>query len=75
MDRVLHVKGLLCPIPVIKTRLAIKEMDVGEVITVHATDPSSAIDIRHFCNVTNNALLDSTIDGGVFTYVIRKDAP
>jgi len=31
MDRVLHVKGLLCPIPVIKTRLAIKEMDVGEV--------------------------------------------
>ncbi|MEE8351123.1 MAG: sulfurtransferase TusA family protein [Rhodospirillales bacterium] len=75
MDRVLDAKGVSCPIPVIKTRLAINEMDVGEVITVLATDPASAIDIRHFCNVTGNPLLDSTTDDSVYRYVIRKDAP
>ncbi len=75
MDRVLDAKGVSCPIPVIKTRLAINEMDVGEVITVLATDPASAIDIRHFCNITGNSLLDSDTDGGVYTYVIRKDVP
>ena len=61
--------------PVIKTRLAINEMDIGDIVTVHATDPASAIDIRHFCNMTGNPLLDSTTENGVYTYVIRKDAP
>ncbi len=75
MDRVLDVKGLRCPMPVLKTGLAIKEMDVGNIVTVHATDPASAIDIRHFCNITENPLIDSSIDGDVYTYVIRKDAP
>jgi len=75
MDRVLDVKGLRCPMPVLKTGLAIKEMDVGDIVTVHATDPASAIDIRHFCNITENPLIDSSIDGDVYTYVIRKDAP
>ena len=75
MNRMLNVKGLRCPMPVLKTGLAIKEMDVGDVITVHATDPAAAIDIRHFCNITGNPLIDSTTDGDVHTYVIRKDAP
>jgi len=75
MDRVLDVKGLRCPMPVLKTGLAIKEMDVGDIVTVHATDPASAIDIRHFCNITENPLIDSSVDGDVYTYVIRKDAP
>ena len=75
MDRVLDAKWLSCPMPVIKTRLAINEMDIGEVVTVHATDPASVIDIRHFCNITGNTLLDSSTNGGVYTYVIRKEAP
>ena len=75
MDRVLDVKGLRCPMPVLKTGLAIKEMEVGDVITVYATDPASAIDIRHFCNITGNPLIDSTTGDDVYTYVIRKDAP
>ena len=50
-------------------------LDVGDIVTVHATDPASAIDIRHFCNITENPLIDSSIDGDVYTYVIRKDAP
>jgi tRNA 2-thiouridine synthesizing protein A len=74
MDRVLDVKGLRCPMPVLKTGLAIREMEVGDVATVHATDPASAINIRHFCNITGNPLIESSTEGDVFTYVIRKDA-
>ena len=72
MDRVLDVKGLMCPLPVIKTRKVLTEMVVGEVVTVFATDPVSNIDIRHFCNISGHKLVDATEKGGVMTFIIRK---
>ena len=72
MDRVLDAKGLKCPLPVIKTRLALNKMAVGEVVTVLATDPGSKIDIRHLCNITGNELVDASEEDGVLTYVIRR---
>ena len=71
-DRVLDAKGLRCPMPVIKTRLALNEMAVGEVVTVLATDPASNIDIRHLCNITGHELVDAGEEDGVLTFVIRK---
>ena len=72
MDRVLDAKGLKCPLPVIKTRLALNKMAVGEVVTVLATDLASKIDIRHLCNISGNELLDASEEDGVLTYVIRR---
>ncbi len=72
MDRVLDAKGLRCPLPVIKTRMTLDEMAVGEVVTVLATDPASNIDIRHLCNITGNELMDASEEDGVLTYVIRR---
>lgn len=72
MDRELDVKGLRCPLPVIKTRLALNEMAVGDVVTVMATDPASNIDIRHLCNITGHELVDAGHEDGVLTFVIRK---
>ncbi|HIM78319.1 MAG TPA: sulfurtransferase TusA family protein [Rhodospirillales bacterium] len=72
MDRVLDAKGLKCPLPVIKTRLALNKMAVGEVVTVLATDPASKIDIHHLCNITGNELVDASEEDGVLTYVIRR---
>lgn len=72
MDRVLDAKGLMCPLPVIKTRKALAEMGMGEVVTVLATDPASNIDIRHFCNITGHELMDATEKDGVVTFIIRK---
>lgn len=72
MDRELDVKGLRCPLPVIKTRLALNEMAVGDVVTVMATDPASNIDIRHLCNITGHELIDAGREDGVLTFVIRK---
>jgi tRNA 2-thiouridine synthesizing protein A len=72
MDRVLDAKGLRCPLPVIKTRLALNEMAAGDVVTVLATDPASNIDIRHLCNITGHQLMDAREEDGVLTFVIRK---
>ncbi len=72
MDRELDVKGLRCPLPVIKTRLALNEMAVGDVVTVMATDPASNIDIRHLCNITGHEMVDASQEDGVLTFVIRK---
>ncbi len=72
MDRELDVKGLRCPLPVIKARMALNEMAVGEVVTVLATDPASNIDIRHLCNITGHELIDASQEDGVLTFVIRK---
>ncbi len=72
MDRELDVKGLRCPLPVIKTRLALNEMAVGDVVTVMATDPASNIDIRHLCNITGHELVDASQEDSVLTFVIRK---
>ena len=72
MDRVLDARGLKCPLPVIKTRLALNKIAVGEVVTVLATDPASKIDIHHLCNITGNELVDASEEDGVLTYVIRR---
>ncbi len=72
MSRTLDTKGLRCPLPVLKTRRSLKDLPVGETLTVQATDPASAIDFRHFCNTTAHELLESTEEEDVFTYVIRK---
>jgi len=72
MDHVLDTKGLNCPLPVLKTKRALRNVPVGEILTVVATDPASTIDFRHFCATSGHELVDWSEVDGVFTYVIRR---
>ena len=75
MGATLDARGLNCPMPLIRTRLALKTVAVGETLTVWATDPTSYIDIRLFCETTDQKLVSAEEgEGGVYTYVIRKGA-
>jgi len=74
MNKILDTKGHHCPIPVLKARRAIREVEIGETLTVLATDPASVIDFKHFCNTTGNELVEWTEQDEVFTYVIRRKA-
>jgi len=74
MSETLDARGYNCPIPVLKARKAIQGMNVGDTITVLATDPASFIDIPHFCNTTGHELVEWTDEDGVYTYVIKKTA-
>jgi tRNA 2-thiouridine synthesizing protein A len=71
-DKLLDTKGLRCPLPVLRARKAMKDMDPGQVIEIHATDPGSVQDFHAFCETTGHALLDSRRDGEVFIFEIRK---
>ncbi len=72
MNRILDAKGLNCPLPVLKARRALKQVAVGDCLTVLATDPASGIDFRHFCDVTGHELVESSEADGVLNFVIRR---
>lgn len=69
---VLDVKGLACPLPILRTKKALKLIPINGTLTVLATDPGSVEDMKLFCQQTGNELLESLAEGGVFTYVIRR---
>ena len=72
MATTLDTKGLNCPLPVLKTKKAMKNLAAGERITVLATDPSSVKDFETFCQATGDRLVDSSEENGVITYIIEK---
>ncbi|MBF0246524.1 MAG: sulfurtransferase TusA family protein [Alphaproteobacteria bacterium] len=68
----LDTKGMNCPLPILKTKKAIKGLNSGETLEVLSTDPGSVKDMEAFCKSTGNTLVSSTENGGVYTYVIEK---
>lgn len=69
----LDLKGLLCPLPVVKLSKAIKEIEIGEVVEATATDPGVLADIPAFCKSTGNELLAMTREDGHFVFRVRRD--
>lgn len=68
----LDVKGLLCPLPVLKARKAMKGLPPGRVLRIVATDPMAAIDVPHYCAESGHALVARAEADGVLTFDIRK---
>ncbi len=68
----LDLTGLRCPLPVLKTKKAMRSVAPGQVLRVLATDPDSLEDFRHFCATTGDELLTWSKDQEVFTYRIKK---
>ncbi|MHA1303684.1 MAG: sulfurtransferase TusA family protein [Candidatus Heimdallarchaeaceae archaeon] len=72
ITKTLDVKGLSCPLPILKTQKAIKEIDIGEIIEVIVTDPGSVNDFKAWSNSTGHELVDSSQENGVYRYLIKK---
>ena len=70
--KTLDLKGLSCPLPIVKTAQGIKEVQSGELIEALATDPGSVADFNAWCRSTGNELVEQGDEGGVFRFVIRK---
>ncbi|WP_085581742.1 sulfurtransferase TusA family protein [Thalassospira mesophila] len=68
---VLDARGLMCPMPVLKTKKALRDVPAGGVIKVMATDPGSVADMKSFCEMTGNVLLASLREDDVFVYHIE----
>jgi tRNA 2-thiouridine synthesizing protein A len=68
----LDLKGLSCPMPIIKTAMAMKQLAPGQLLEAFATDPGSVPDFKAWAQTTGNPLVESSQEGGVFRFVLRK---
>ncbi|MFC2969625.1 sulfurtransferase TusA family protein [Acidimangrovimonas pyrenivorans] len=73
-DQVLDAKGLNCPLPILRTKKALKTMETGQTLEIQATDPGAVKDFEAFCRTTGNELVEQGESGGVYTFVIKNTA-
>ncbi|MGH2316622.1 sulfurtransferase TusA family protein [Planococcus sp. SE5232] len=71
-DKVLDAKGLACPMPIVKTRKEMKEMESGQILEILATDKGAKADLVAWAKSGGHELLDSQENGDVFTFWIKK---
>jgi tRNA 2-thiouridine synthesizing protein A len=71
-DQVLDAKGLLCPMPIVKSAKAMKELVPGQVLKIMATDRGAAADIPAWARDTGHELLSSHEEGDVLVFFVRK---
>ena len=68
----LDVKGLSCPLPIVKTAQAVRNLASGDVIEVLATDPGAVPDFSAWCRTTGNRLVEQTEEAGVYRFLVQK---
>jgi len=72
ITRSLDLKGLACPLPVVKTAKAMKELAPGQLLEVFATDPGSVPDFKAWAQTTGNPLVTADQVDSVFHFVLKK---
>jgi len=72
--RILDVKGLNCPMPLLKAKKTLNEMPAAAKLRVLATDPGSVRDFEVFARQSGNTLLEAGEEDGTFVYLIQKKA-
>lgn len=70
--KVLDVKGLNGPIPLVKTKKALNELQSGEILGAIATDKGAKNDLAAWAKTTGNEMVDIKQENDVFTFYIKK---
>ena len=70
----LDTTGLLCPLPILKAKKAIKEVAAGNCLEVLATDPGARSDFATFCELTGHTMVEQGETDGVLRFLIRVKA-
>jgi tRNA 2-thiouridine synthesizing protein A len=68
----LDLRGLLCPLPALKTRKALKRIALGDRLEVACTDPLAAIDIPNLVNATGDLIERADTQGDTIVFIIQK---
>lgn len=71
-DKELDARGLNCPLPILKAKKALTDMQTGQVLRILATDPGSVKDFEAFSKQTGNALLEHSAADKEFTFFLKK---
>lgn len=71
---VVDALGLFCPLPVIRTSQALRNLDPGGVVELLSDDPAIEHDMPAFCRSHGHTILHVSTEGGRYRYLIRKSA-
>ena len=71
-DTRIDCTGLFCPMPIVKTREAMRQMAVGQLLEMLSDDPASEADMKSWAARTGHELLEIERHGAVFRFVVRK---
>jgi len=71
-DSELDSTGLLCPLPVLKIRKKLKEMQKGDILRVIADDPAAIVDIPHYCHESGDKILRQDVSDEEQIYLLMK---
>ncbi len=72
IDRELDARGLNCPLPILKAKKALADMQSGQTLQVAATDAGSVRDFQAFAKQTGNELLEQKTVGKEFFHILRR---
>jgi tRNA 2-thiouridine synthesizing protein A len=72
IDKELDARGLNCPLPILKAKKALAELNSGQVLKVVATDSGSVRDFQAFAKQTGNELIEQQTVGNDFIHVMRR---
>jgi tRNA 2-thiouridine synthesizing protein A len=72
ITQTVDARGLSCPMPIVKTAQAVKALPSGAILEVLATDAGSVKDFAAWSKATGNELVDQSVDGAVYRFVIRR---
>jgi tRNA 2-thiouridine synthesizing protein A len=71
-DRRIDCTGLFCPMPIVKTREAIKQIASGQLLEMLSDDPASEADMKSWARITGHQLVAVERESGVFRFLVRK---
>lgn len=71
-EKTINLRGLKCPLPALRTRKALRQMQSGDILVVECTDPLAGIDIPNLVNQTGDTLEATQKEQTVMVFRIRK---
>jgi tRNA 2-thiouridine synthesizing protein A len=72
IKKVVDAKGLACPMPIVRTKKAMAELQSGDILEIHATDKGSVPDLTAWAKSIGHLLIESKEEHGVFVLYIQK---
>ena len=71
-DKEFDASGMSCPLPIVKTKKALADMESGQVLRVIATDCGAVKDMQAFADQTGHTLISYTEEGGKYVFMMKK---
>ena len=71
-DKELDARGLNCPLPILRAKKALNDMQSGQVLKIVSTDPGSVKDFQAFCKQTSNELLSQADSDKEFVFYLKR---